>query len=119
MAEHNILGSQGEDYAAGFLQDQGYIILERNIRLYGIEVDIIAEKDDTLVFVEVKTRTNNLLPLDKLYSRRQRQRIVRAADFYVRKKQLDKDVRFDVIFIQRTKQGFSLEHIENAFYPQW
>ena len=57
MALHNDLGHKGEDMAAKYLQEQGYFILERNWMNKGRkELDIIATKDDVIVFVEVKTR---------------------------------------------------------------
>ena len=57
MAAHNDLGHKGEDMAAKYLQEQGYFILERNWMNKGRkELDIIATKDDIIVFVEVKTR---------------------------------------------------------------
>jgi putative endonuclease len=119
VATHNLTGQIGEQLAADYLQKNGYLIIERNLRVYGIEVDIIAQKQYILVFVEVKTRTNNLLPIDRLFPKQQRERIIRAANFYVQKNSLDVDVRFDVIFIQKQRDQYTIEHIENAFYPQW
>ena len=60
MAQHNDLGKWGEAFAADFLQKQGYIIRERDWQFGKRDIDIIALTADltTLVFVEVKTRTN-------------------------------------------------------------
>ena len=56
---NKVIGNSGEDMACQFLQKQGYKILERNFRYSRLaEIDIIAKDKDTLVFVEVKTRTN-------------------------------------------------------------
>lgn len=55
MAEHNEIGKIGEDLAATFLMKQGFIIIERNYRVKVGEIDIIAKKDNTLRFVEVKS----------------------------------------------------------------
>ena len=52
----NPVGKKGEDAAAAFLQKKGYKILQRNFHIKGGEIDIVAEKDNTLVFIEVKTR---------------------------------------------------------------
>ncbi len=119
MAYHNYLGKKGEKIAANFLISNGYKILERNLRIYGIEVDIVATDGKNLIFVEVKTRTNNLLPIDKLLSKAQRQRLVKAADFYVQSKQLDLDVRFDFIFISHKNNRFVIDHLKDAFHPAW
>ncbi len=119
MAYHNYLGKKGEQQAVNYLTANGYRILERNIRIYGVEVDIIATDEKNLIFVEVKTRTNNLVPFDKLLSKAQRQRLVKAADFYVRSKQLDLDVRFDFIFVSHKNHKFVIEHYPDAFHPTW
>jgi putative endonuclease len=59
MAGKDILGRSGEELAAGFLEKHGYRIVERNWRGTRGELDIIAESDDTTVFVEVKTRSGS------------------------------------------------------------
>lgn len=57
MGQKQILGKYGEDIAASFLQDRGYSILERNWRCEIGEIDLIAKYKESLVFVEVKTRS--------------------------------------------------------------
>ena len=61
MAESHILGNKGEDIAADHLKKSGFKILFRNWKWGKHEIDIIAEKDDMVVFVEVKTRTDDFL----------------------------------------------------------
>ena len=56
MAAHNDFGIQGEDIAIQHLRTKGYDILDKNWRSGHKEIDIIARKDDTIVFVEVKAR---------------------------------------------------------------
>ena len=60
MANHNILGKLGEQAAAEYLIRNGYIIRESNWRLDGFEVDIVAEYNNRIIIVEVKTRALNL-----------------------------------------------------------
>lgn len=60
MAEHNLTGTEGEELAAVWLQSKGFVIKEVNWRHRHWEVDIIAEKGDTLHFIEVKTRRSTL-----------------------------------------------------------
>ncbi len=119
MAEHNVLGRRGEAIAANYLVLNGYKILERNWRYGKAEVDIIAEKDDFLVIVEVKTRTKNLTDIDKFLPKDRRRRLVLAANAYVNLHDLDKEVRFDLIFINRDGSSYTIEHIEQAFLAQW
>ncbi|MET0945038.1 MAG: YraN family protein, partial [Flavobacterium sp.] len=58
MAEHNELGKEGEKLAAKYLQENGYEILDRNWTFQKAEIDIIAQKDNYLAIVEVKTRSS-------------------------------------------------------------
>ena len=58
MGRHNELGKEGEEKAVAFLQEKGYVILEKNYRSGRAEVDIIAGFKDIIVFVEVKTRSS-------------------------------------------------------------
>ena len=116
MATHNDLGEKGENLAVEFLQKKGYQILDRNWRFKKAEVDIIAQKEDILVIVEVKTRTSNYFgnPQDFI-NQKKVQLLVEAANEYVISKDLDVEVRFDIIAILKNKQEFDLEHLEDAF----
>lgn len=117
MANHNELGEKGEDLAVNFLLKKGYEILERNYTFQKAEVDIIAQKEDVLAVVEVKTRSTNVFgnPQDFLKPK-QIQRIVKAVDNYVTSNQLDVEVRFDIIAIVKQGNQFDIEHLENAYY---
>lgn len=116
MAQHNKLGNDGEDMAAALLQKKGYSILAKNYRYQKAEVDIIALKDDTLVAVEVKTRSTPEFgsPQDFLKPA-QIKRLVEAVDHYVNSNGLEYEVRFDFIGIIKNKLGTRLEHLEDAF----
>lgn len=118
MAAHNELGKSGEEIAANHLLKKGYIIHHRNWRCGRKELDIVAEKDHTLVIVEVKTRTDTTfgLPTDAITDAKIR-RIVNSTDAYLRKYRIDLPVRFDIITVIKNKDTESLEHIEKAFYP--
>jgi putative endonuclease len=117
MAQHNQLGKKGEELAVDFLLKKGYEIIERNYRFDKAEVDIIAKKGETLAIIEVKTRSTSDFgdPQDFLKPK-QIQRIVKAVDEYVLVNKLDVEVQFDIIAIVKESKGFSLEHLENAFY---
>ena len=117
MAQHNQLGKKGEQLAVDFLLENGYDIIERNYRFDKAEVDIIAKKNQTLAIVEVKTRSTSDFgdPQDFLKPK-QIKRIVKAVDEYVLVNKLDVEVRFDIIAIVKENKGYSIEHLENAFY---
>lgn len=117
MAKHNDLGKQGEQMAADFLMHLGYEILERNYRYQKAEVDIIAKKKNILAIIEVKTRSTTVFgnPQDFLKAK-QIERIVHAIDHYVILKQLDVEVRFDVVAIVKNGNQYDFEHLENAYF---
>ncbi len=111
-------GKEAENHAANYMQKQGYQILERNWHFGHKELDIIAQKGNDLVIVEVKARGTEKFehPLDAVNKRKQRF-MVEAANAYVETKNLDVDTRFDVICIIPENGKFHLEHVEDAFQP--
>lgn len=119
MALHNELGRKGEEFAANYLQEKGYLIRHRNWRSGHKELDIVAEKDGELVVIEVKTRKNTEFgrPEEAITNGKIR-RIVNSTDAYLRKFAIDLPVRFDIITIVPDGEGRPhLTHIEDAFYP--
>lgn len=117
MAAHNDLGHKGEDLAAKYLQEQGYCILERNWTNKGRkELDIIATKDDVVVFVEVKTRKigSATTPISAVDGRK-RHRIILAADSYLKANRIDFSCRFDIVGIIYNDEASRIEHIVDAF----
>ena len=111
-------GIQGEDLAIKYLLKNGFQIIERNYRHKKAEIDIIALHNETLVFIEVKTRskTNFGFP-EEFVSAVQEERILNASAYF-----LEQDppkhrfIRFDIIAIIGNKQRFSLNHIKDAFH---
>lgn len=117
MAEHNELGKLGEELAVGFLEKNGYKIIETNWRFQKAEIDIIAQKENTLAIVEVKSRSNADFGLPQDFVKPSKIKLlVKAANEYVTLKNTDADVRFDIIAILKDGKKFQIEHIEDAFY---
>lgn len=112
------VGSWGERLAQKFLEENGYTILETNWRSFHKEVDIIAQKGSTIVFVEVKTRTTTFINPAEAVNRQKQQFLLSAANSYIKYKRIDGDVRFDIVSIVARNGNYTLEHIENAFYPR-
>jgi putative endonuclease len=118
MSEHLDFGKQGEDMAAAYLKEKGFRIRDRNWRFGRNELDIIAEKGDLLVFAEVKTRRlGSLMPPSAAVDKTKQSIIVRAADAYIQRYDLDVNARFDIISIETDGTETIVEHIEEAFYP--
>lgn len=121
MAAHNELGKWGEEMAAEYLQQKGYRIIERDWRSGNRDIDIIAQAPDlsTLVFVEVKTRKNEVImrAADAVNPTKARN-IALSANNYIKMHHVDGLLRFDIITIVGTNaQNMKLEHIINAFNP--
>ncbi|MEE4197613.1 MAG: YraN family protein [Bacteroidales bacterium] len=118
MADHNELGKKGELVALKFLKSKQYVIRERNWRFRKNEVDLIAEKDNLLVVVEVKTRTSEYFENPKEAVTRKKQKyIIQATEAYIQEKDLDLEVRFDIVAVTIINGQISIEHIEDAFQP--
>lgn len=116
MTAPNILGKAGEDAAADYLSRKGYLILDRNWRMRHLELDIVATKDGTLVFVEVKTRRNTEFrePYEAVDWKKIRH-IVMAADAYIKQHDFGGPVRFDIVTVVGREGQFEIEHMEDAF----
>jgi putative endonuclease len=117
MGKHNEFGKEGEQKAVDFLVQNGYTIKHRNYTYLKGEIDIVAQKADILAIVEVKSRTSGFLEdLANTVNSKKIKLVVRAADHYVIQRDLNVEVRFDIITIIRRGNNFLVEHIENAFY---
>lgn len=119
MLISNPTAKLGEEIATKFLKDKGYKIIERNFRKGYGEIDIIATFKDTLVFVEVKTRTSKLfggvieaIAYHKLKS------LIKTAEYYkILHKNLPEALRIDAILIQLNgKEIENIQHLENISF---
>jgi len=112
-----VLGADGERAAEEFLRKRRYRIIERNYRCRAGEVDLVALDGNTVVFVEVKTRTGPGFgsPLDAVDLRKQGQ-VSRAAQYFLAKHQLhDRAARFDVVGVWWEHGRAMCELVRNAF----
>ena len=118
MAIHNELGKEGEEVAAQYLADKGYRILHRNWRSGKKELDIVAEYQQQLIVVEVKTRRNtDFGDPEEAVTETKIRHIIASTDAYVRKFAIDLPIRFDVISVVGQQAPFTIHHIEDAFFP--
>jgi len=111
------LGRWGEEFAAKYLLEQGYKIIDRNVRTSYGEIDLIATQGETIIFVEVKTRTTTSFGLpEQSITARKRAHILESAQAYLQdKSNLGNDWRVDVIAIRKFPRGSpELVHFENA-----
>ena len=112
-----LLGKKGEDIATDYLLHHGYTIVERNFRKRYGDIDIVARKGDTLVFVEVKTRTSDLYGGgEEAISRVKIYHLTRSAEYYLHIKNLkDTPMQVDLVSIYLDYDGRTnkINHYEN------
>lgn len=113
------LGRRGEDAAAQWLSEQGYNILARNWRFGRAEIDLIIEDAaHNIIFIEVKTRSDNTFSQpEAAVSARKQQRIYEAALAFLHHIGHDWGFRFDILSILYKDEKFFIQHIQDAFFP--
>jgi len=113
------IGVIGEDIAAGILKERGYVILERNFRCRYGEIDVVARIEDTVIFVEVKTRRNRRcgFPEESVDYRKQKKLRLLAEYYLAKNRNLPRILRFDVyaIRLDETNRPESVRVLENCF----
>ena len=114
------LGRQGEKAAIKFLKKNGYRIIEKNFHTKAGEIDIIAEQEKVLVFVEVKTRSGSRWghPVEALTAHKQKKIASIASSFLAKHKIQDRECRFDVVSIlgdPEFPKNWEIELIQDAF----
>ena len=111
------LGSRGERAAERHLRHHGYRIIARNFRAAGAEIDLVAMDNDTLVFIEVKTRSSPAAgaPEEAVDARKQ-SRMRRAAEAFAAQYRAGEcAMRFDVVAIDASGGNLGIELLRNAF----
>ncbi len=119
MAKHTQLGIVGEQLAKRFLETKGYKILATNWRHEKSEIDIIALYNKQIVFIEVKTRSTRVHGGGhEAVTLAKQKKLIEGADVYMQSNYPELECRFDILSIY-TDENNCIEHIENAFGPQW
>lgn len=111
------LGAYGELLSRKYLINKGYLLLKNNFKNRFGEIDIIAQQNNVMVFIEVKTRKNTIygLPREAVNYRKQL-KIKKVAQQYIQQQKIrDMNFRFDVIEVLWIKDKYEINHIENAF----
>lgn len=119
MENHNQqFGKLGEEIATEYLEKKGYKILCRNYKFSRVEIDIVTQFENEIVFVEVKTRTSDQMAYPEQAVGKSKQRNIRlAAENFIEENQMNLPARFDIIAVIKNQHRFEIEHIEDAFYP--
>ena len=118
--ENNTLstGIQGEEIACRFLAEKGYDIIDRNWRSGHCEIDIIARKENTIVFCEVKTARSRRFgsAIEWVTPRKTRRIAMTALDYIAHHRIQGCSFRFDVIGLDVNEGAVEITHLENAFF---
>ncbi|MGB0851168.1 MAG: YraN family protein [Bacteroidia bacterium] len=112
------LGKEGENIASAHLVNKGYKILARNYRSGKSEIDIIATHDDWLIAVEVKTRESDKYgnPEENVNVHKIKM-LAQGMEDYMIERDLDQNVRYDIISIIKNQYKTEVTHFEDAFWP--
>lgn len=115
--EKRKIGNIGEKYSQKYLKKSGYKIASTNYSTKFGEIDIVAENEKYIVFVEVKTRKENSLYAPVLaVTKQKQQRIMKTAYLYLKEYPTNKNIRFDIIeVIHNNKKAININHIQSAF----
>ncbi len=111
-------GQKGEELAIQFLTEKGYHILEHNFKVIFGEIDIIAKKNHSICFVEVKSRKSRKFGLpEEAITEYKKKKIIRVAQYYIKQKDIKNSLfRFDVVSIQLNERNqLEIRHIRDAF----
>ncbi len=116
----NYSGKEGEEVAVNYLIEKGYTIIETSYNKIGIEIDIIAEKEDTICFIEVKTRKNDDYGFpEEFVNLKKGKRLIRGFKAFLADNKNDKYEDYykqiDIISIIYGSGDYEIEHIENAY----
>lgn len=115
--DSHLIGRFGEILASRYLRCQGYDILSAHYQSRFGEIDLIAENKKFICFVEVKTRSENMLssPSDAVdFSKRNK--IISTSQFFIKKHKIEKQYRYDIIEVFfENDEAVKINHIKNAF----
>ena len=118
MSKSYDFGQEAEKRAADFLEKKGYEILARNYRFLKAETDLIAHYQNTLVIVEVKARSSSFFGAPQSFvGKKKRSLLIEAANHFILSRDLDLEVRFDIVSFVKNNSKWKVEHLQNVFYP--
>jgi putative endonuclease len=119
MDNRTQLGILGERAVQDFLKKQDFKIVYINYKTKFGEIDIIAQKEEYLIFVEVKTRIEEYFPISNVITYTKQRKIINTAKFFIQINNIfDKVCRFDVATAILKDNKFDINYIENAFQEQ-
>ncbi|MBS1491147.1 MAG: YraN family protein [Bacteroidetes bacterium] len=117
MSDKISKGKEGEQLAADFLETKGFEIVARNFRHKRSEIDLIAKKNNWLIFIEVKLRSSDAYGYpEDFVDRKKAKNIIEGAEEYTYRQNWQGPVRYDIVSITDRPGEKKIVHIEDAFY---
>jgi putative endonuclease len=111
------IGDRGEAFIAQEMENRGFIILARNYATRQGEIDIIAQKENVIAFVEVKTRHNAFFDVTEVITLSKQKKMMKVAKaFLAQHTDTDAAYRFDVAILEHHTDKPTITYIPNAFY---
>jgi len=115
-SDYAIIGKNGEELVASWLQEYGYQICSRNYRCRSGEIDLIVQKKEIIAFVEVKRRLHRCFHLSEVITKSKQRKIASAAQIYMTKRGITSFAyRFDVALVEGIGDNCTIVYIEHAF----
>ena len=116
MQDKRGLGDKGERFVADYLKKNGFVVRSSNYQRRCGEIDLIAQKDTLIVFVEVKMRQEDYFNLSEVVGIAKQRKIIATARYYIAEHQLQETVqRFDVALVHVRNGECDIAYIPNAF----
>ncbi len=117
MAIQQEIGDKGEELAAKYLQTIGFRILANNFRVGKSEIDLVCQDDQTLVFIEVKTRTNIRFGTPESFvNEAKAAKVIEGAEVYIETNNWNGPIRFDIVAVLLVNGTVEIKHFKDAFY---
>lgn len=111
-------GRKGEEITRDYITKLGHPVTEQNWRCGNrLEIDLISQQGDEMVFIEVKTRNGKFNSAEDAIDEKKIKQLVKAANAYLNQQEKDYDARFDVALIEGDPEDYEFTYIENAFIP--
>lgn len=111
-------GRLGEELTSEYLASKGFPVTERNWRCGNkLEIDLISQQGDEMVFIEVKTRNGKYNHAEDAIDEKKIRQIVKAANAYLKQLERPFDARFDVALVEGSPADYEFTYLENAFVP--
>jgi len=113
------LGDKGESFVAQWLKDKNFKIIAQNYKAKYGEIDIIAQKDELLAFIEVKTRNTKYFPISTVVNYTKQKKIINTAKYFMCQNNIfDMICRFDIATVLIDLDNIEIKYIKDAFRAQ-